>query len=344
MDVLDYFIVPTKAERTKAIGLENIKKHKKAFIPHDQFFEPIHEPGPYDWLSQHSKKENKQTFKEFQANWKPITLTQVYLLPLGEFPQVDYDPTSQSYSSAPSITQLQEYAKAFFTLPVTLLPPLVLKEENKDHYLFTWRDQNYTITKRINGSWIQLYTKDINDVLFSIKKKYFPSEAFCVTGITMYDLYPDPAWNFVFGQARLKQSVGIFSFIRYGDYFYRYHGKPLKVVPESVTLSQDEYAVLLKRSIKVMFHETCHMFGIEHCCYFRCPMTGSNNLVESDSRPMFLCPMDLHKLQYRIGFDVIERYKALEAFFLKYESLFSEELLWIQRRLEFITDNKEENS
>jgi len=153
----------------------------------------------------------------------------------------------------------------------------------------------------------------------------------------MFDLYPDPTWNFVFGQARLKQSVGIFSFIRYGNFFYNYHGKPLQMVPEKEKLSQEEYALLLKRSIKVMFHETCHMFAIEHCCYFRCPMNGSNNLPESDSRPMFLCPMDLHKLQYRIGFDVMKRYEALEEFFKKYVILFPEELDWLQRRIKYIS-------
>jgi len=186
---------------------------------------------------------------------------------------------------------------------------------------------------------MQLFTKDINDVLFNIKKEYYP-DAFCITGITMYDLYPDPAWNFVFGQARLKQSVGIFSFIRYSNYFYTYYGKPLKEMPDSVILSHDEYSLLLKRSIKVMFHETCHMFGIEHCCFFCCPMNGSNHLGESDSRPMFLCPMDLHKLEYRIGFDVIERYKELELFFKKYETLFPEEIEWLKKRLEYITTPK----
>jgi len=326
--------VPDKKQREKAIGLKYVENHKNAFIPDEEFFQPIVEPGPWDWLSTHHTKESKQTFEEYRFTHQRITTTQVYLLPVGVFPNVDFDTIKNTYPSAPSITQLVEYAKAFFTLPVSLLPPMVLKEEAPNHYIFSWQNMTFQITKRINGSWIQLYTKDINDALYSIKKK-FP-EAFCVTGITMYDLYPNPTWNFVFGQARLKQSVGIFSFIRYGYYFYNYHGKPLQMVPANVTLSQVEYALLLKRSIKVMFHETCHMFGIEHCCYFMCPMTGSNNLQESDSRPMFLCPMDLHKLQYSIGFDVMKRYEALEAFFKKYEILFPEELDWLQRRMKYI--------
>jgi len=36
----------------------------------------------------------------------------------------------------------------------------------------------------------------------------------------MEDLYPDPHWNFVFGQASLRDRVGVFSFARYDPAFY----------------------------------------------------------------------------------------------------------------------------
>ena len=41
-------------------------------------------------------------------------------------------------------------------------------------------------------------------------------------------------------------------------------------------------------------------------------MNGSNHLAESDRRPLHLCPVCLRKLQWSIGFDVLERYRALE--------------------------------
>ena len=41
-------------------------------------------------------------------------------------------------------------------------------------------------------------------------------------------------------------------------------------------------------------------------------MNGSNHLAESDRRPLHLCPVCLRKLQWNIGFDVLERYTALE--------------------------------
>jgi archaemetzincin len=41
-------------------------------------------------------------------------------------------------------------------------------------------------------------------------------------------------------------------------------------------------------------------------------MNGSNHLRESDRRPLHLCPVCLRKLQWSIGFDVLERYSAME--------------------------------
>ena len=42
-----------------------------------------------------------------------------------------------------------------------------------------------------------------------------PSDAFCVSAITMCDLYPRDEWNFVFGLARLGDGVGVYSLARY---------------------------------------------------------------------------------------------------------------------------------
>jgi predicted Zn-dependent protease len=50
----------------------------------------------------------------------------------------------------------------------------------------------------------QLLTTNI----LALLKKKIPGDAFCLLGITMEDLYPDPSWNFVFGQARLQWILG----------------------------------------------------------------------------------------------------------------------------------------
>jgi archaemetzincin len=117
----------------------------------------------------------------------------------------------------------------------------------------------------------------------------------------MEDLYPEPSWNFVFGQASLHDRVGVYSFARYDPAFYG----------EARTSGYE--LLLLRRSCKVLAHETGHMFGLTHCTFFNCLMNGSNHLAESDRRPLHLCPVCLRKLQWSIGFDVFARYTALEA-------------------------------
>jgi archaemetzincin len=142
----------------------------------------------------------------------------------------------------------------------------------------------------------------------------------------MEDLYPDPRWNFVFGQASMRNRVGVFSFARYDPAFY------------GESRGHLYQKLLLRRSIKVLAHETAHMFSLAHCIYFKCVMNGSNHLQESDSRPLSLCPVCLHKLQHSIGFDVATRYHHLLRFYrrigLKYE------VDWMSRRLKKIEGSK----
>jgi archaemetzincin len=63
-------------------------------------------------------------------------------------------------------------------------------------------------------------------------------------------------------------------------------------------------------------------------------MNGSNHLAESDRRPLHLCPVCLRKLQWSIGFDVLERYRALER--LTRADGFTDEADWFNRRIEFL--------
>ena len=138
----------------------------------------------------------------------------------------------------------------------------------------------------------------------------------------MEDLYPEPSWNFVFGQASLNERVGVYSFARYDPAFYgELRGK-------------DYPALLLRRSMKVLTHETGHMFGLTHCVYFNCVMNGSNHLQESDRRPLHLCPVCLRKLQFSLDFDVVKRYEALAQF--ERQAGLEDEAGWVDRRLERI--------
>ena len=292
------FETPNESERLRAIGsVENLPQVVKRALEPGDAFAPMPVPGPHDWLAAHP--EPGQSFEQFvrsRPNRPDRQRNIIYLQPLGDFPS----------DEAPPQNLLQEYAAVYFAMEVRLLPSLSLSGQR--------------ITERRNPTTHnrQLLTTDILAVL----KKRIPGDAFCLLGITMHDLYPEPSWNFVFGQASLRERVGVYSFARYDPAVY---GQPR---------GKDRKKILLRRSCKVLAHETGHMFGLLHCVYYRCALNGSNHLAESDARPMHACPVDLHKLHHSIGFDVARRYAKLWRFYRKVG--FEDEAEWTKERLEWI--------
>ncbi len=268
------FTPPDAEQRRHAIGDTHALSAALRCALQPATFEPIRAPGPSDWLANHA--ERGQTFDDFvrsQPNRPTAQRRTIYLQPLGTF---DLGP-------------LKEFTEAFFMMPVVVRPPIDITAAR-----ITSRANPYTGQR-------QLLTTHI----LAFLRRQLPPDAFCVLGITMIDLYPDPSWNFVFGQAALRDRVGVYSFARYEG--------------ES------------RRSCKVVAHETSHMFGIEHCIYFRCVLNGSNHLAESDARPMHLCPVDLRKLQWSVGFDILERYRRLRA--VCERAGFTDEAQWCDREI-----------
>jgi archaemetzincin len=156
-------------------------------------FEPVPQPGPHDWLAVHP--EPSQMFgqiKDSRPNKPDGTRRKIYLQPLGEFPP----------GRSPSPERLREYATIYFGLETDTLPAV----QGQD---FTTRVNPLTHNHQILAT----------DVLRFLMTK-LPRDAFCVLTITMEDLYPEPAWNFVFGQASLRERVAVFSFARYDAAFY----------------------------------------------------------------------------------------------------------------------------
>jgi archaemetzincin len=257
-------------------------------------------PKPGDWLAEHP--EIGQTFGGFlraESNKPDILRNKIYLHPLGQFLE----------GRSASLETLKGYGSAYFVMDVRILPEIALS--------------GLKLTTRINpiSRDRQILTRDI---LIFLKKR-LPTDAFCLLAITMEDLYPDPSWNFVFGQASLQDRVGVFSFARYDPAFYG-QGR-----------GEDYQDVVLRRSCKVLAHEIAHMFSLKHCIFFRCVMNGSNHLQESDARPMYLCPVCLRKLQFSIGFDVVDRYRKLLDFYQK--AGFDQEARWVSNRLKRILDD-----
>lgn len=291
----------TPDERLAATGnLEDLpEKFRKVFVPNEDFV-LIPKPAPGDWLAMFP--EPGQTFGDYRRS-KPNSFeaprNKIYLLPIGAFP----------LKTSPSLDLLSEFTSLYFVAETKVLSALDL--------------QALTITHRTNQHTQkqQYLTGD----LLNIIKKNLPNDGYCILGITMEDLYPGPAWNFVFGEATLTDRAGVFSFARYA---------PTNLGEPGNT---DSLKLVLKRSCKVLAHETAHMFGLFHCVFYSCLINGSNHLMESDSRPMHECPVCLRKLQSTIGFDPIDRYRAMLEFCRK--NGFDDETSWLTRHLKFLSQN-----
>ncbi len=286
---------PSDYERLRALGnlFELPEAVRPLFTPDGDFF-PIPVPGPKDWLGQH--KEDGQTFDEYYesgANRIDAVRRTIYLLPIGEFAE----------ETSPPLEEIRAYAAAFFQMEVKLLPAYVP------------HDLEFSPRKNRRGGQRQVLTTDIMDFL----KARLPADGYCLLGITMEDLYPEPSWNYVFGQASLAERVGIYSLARYDPAFW------------GDERGKNYHDVILQRSCKVLTHEAGHMFGLQHCICYGCVMNGSNHMDETDSQPQHLCPICLRKLYSATHFDPARRYESLAAYY--HQRKWYDELDFVHRQL-----------
>lgn len=296
--------VPPAKDRLAAVGDTSALAAplRRAFDPgaDGDFFDPLPAPAPDDWLANHP--EDGQSFDQFVASRpnKPDGRRKtLYFLPLGAFDK----------QRSPPLDKLRDFAAAFFATDVKVLEPVDVLKRN-----ITTRTNPHTKNRQL-----------LTDDLLAMLARELPADAYALLGITMEDLYPDPRWNYVFGQASLRERVGVYSFARYDPGFPD---------PPAGPADQATRTLILRRSCKVLAHETGHMFGIQHCVYYKCLMNGSNHLREADGRPVHLCPADLRKLQWGTGFDPAQRYRKLQAF--AKEAGFDDEEKWLARRIAFV--------
>ena len=87
---------------------------------------------------------------------------------------------------------------------------------------------------------------------------------------------------------------------------------------------------MLYRACKVVTHEIGHMFGLRHCIHYECAMNGCNHIQESQSRPLQYCVVCFRKLHHAIGFDVLERYRAIVAVCEEFGGLFEKDGEWFR--------------
>ena len=278
--------------------------HDKIGIP--ERFKPLlalhsklAKPEPGDWLDQH--QEPGQTYVQY-VRGKPVRPDRrrrtIFIQPLGEF-----DPTERKILDATA-----EYLGIYFQLPVKVQKGMSL-------------DVIPAKARRKHPSWGMpqiLSTYVLDDLL----PPQLPKSACVELALTTSDLWPGKGWNFVFGQASLRDRVGVWSIYRNGD-------------PHQ---GEAAFRLCLRRTLKTASHETGHMFSMQHCTLFECNMCGSNHLAEADRQPLWLCPVCLAKLCYATGADPIKRYRELAAF-AKAHGL-KEEQAFYEKSLEALTGKR----
>ena len=229
-------------------------------------------PEPGDWLELH--KEPGQTYREYRA----ITST----------PAVDHYSTLRIVPIGPLTDGQQDvlrvvtdFLQPFFGLKLAMNSAVPLESIPED------------ATRRFSFDGLPqlLTTYLLNAVLLPLRQD---TDA-AVLAITAADLWPGPGWNFVFGQASLKERVGVWSMARNGNA----DGRPA------------ERGNCALRTTMTATHETGHMFGIRHCIAYECGMNGSNNSDERDRQPLEFCPECQPKLWWACGLDPLARSRAL---------------------------------
>jgi archaemetzincin len=238
--------------------------------------EPLEEPEIGDWLAEH--REKGQTFRQYLAA-SPVRrsrdLSTLYLCLLGDFSDPQHE----------ILEQTREYLGLFFDVPVVVRRHVLLSDipasARRTHP--EWGDKQVLSTY----------------VLRELLERERPDDALAYLALTATDLWPGKGWNFVFGQANLRQRVGVWSLYRNDD-------------PGA---GEQAYRLCLRRTLATATHETGHILTIKHCIAYRCLMNGSNHQEERDSRPLHPCPVCLRKLLWSLQVNPVVYLRRLEAFY-----------------------------
>jgi len=234
--------------------------------------DPLLPPQPGDWLAEHD--EPGQTFAEY-LEARPVhrsdKLHTIYLCLVG-----DFTPAQRCI-----LDLNQEYLALFFDCPVKMQRQIALASISAR-------------ARRTHPSWgdEQVLT---GYILHEILEPERPADALAYLALTASDLWPGKGWNFVFGEANLRQRTGVWSIYRNGD-------------------PGEDFTLCLRRTLGTASHELGHVLTMRHCTAFLCLMNGSNHQEERDSRPLHLCPVCLRKLCWNLQVEPGPYLKKLAAF------------------------------
>lgn len=236
-----------------------------------------HAARPGEWLAEHD--EPGQSFVQYLAD-APMRVDvardgrrAIHLQPLG--------PLRPAERRIAELTA--ELLERFFGLPTVLAPELDVEVPAAARRLVPGARAPQLLTSHL---------------LEQVLLPRLPSDAAAFVSLTAADLWPGDGYDFVFGQASLRDRVGVWSLHRFGD--------PAE--------SPAAFRRALLRALKVAVHETGHLFSMRHCTAFACVMAGTNHLAETDDSPLWLCPECLAKLVWATGISPREHYQRLADF------------------------------
>jgi archaemetzincin len=254
--------------------------------------DPLPLPRPGDWLAEHD--EPGQTFAEY-LDARPVRksdkLNTISLCLVGDF--------TEAQRRILGLTQ--DYLTVFFDSPVKVQRHIALASIPAR-------------ARRIHPSWgdVQVLTGYIlNDVL----EPKHPADALAYLALTASDLWPGKGWNFVFGEASLRQRIGVWSVYRNGD----------------PTEGEAAFRLCLRRTLATATHETGHILGMLHCTAYRCLMNGSNHQEERDHRLLLLCPACLRKLMWNLRAEPVAYLANLKTFCQEHD--LGPEQVWYERAI-----------
>ena len=267
-----------------------------------------HGPPPTDL----DRSEPAQTYAEFLAEDPPRPeppRRSLAILPIGEYPRgliVEYERVHLVRSPEPAV--LAQLCEAWFGLPVRVLPAMT--DERLESMPIRERDGRRQLDAEVLLAWLETQ---------------LPDDCACVLALTLEDLYQpseaaqDGGSEYVFGLASIADRVGVHSMLRYDPGFADADDRPA-----------DFERIILTRAVRVVVHETAHMFGLRHCFHYSCVMNPTAGIADLDRAPLRLCPVCLRKLWHATGVDLEARWRQLAELASRLE--LDEEARWFEAR------------
>ncbi len=271
-----------------------------------QDFVRLNPPKPGEWL--HQFPESGQSLEKYKANDCKSLLNSsrrmIVLQPLGVF----------SDEQHLLLGSLKEYAQAYFQIPTRIAKSMELPDPSKSTLA-----RMLPLEQRHNQFDHQYEAIAVVNKLLLPK---LPQDAVVYLGITMEDLYAGDL-NYVFGFGSFENRTGVYSLARYFPEFW------------NEAPNEQTKLLTLRRSLKVLNHETSHVFGLKHCIFYNCTINGSNSLEETDRSSIHECPVCHAKLHWNLNFDPQRRFQALRDVYTKFGLL--DEVAWMSKRIEHWT-------